>query len=148
MSRLTNSPFNKPSPFQFPRVPLSPPETSTEQFPPSSLSASISVAGGIDGLPHVEPDLSRSQGSETPGSRFRRGVSSLAYHNSGLRDARERGVSRNYRYFVIIVPPPTFVHDHGQLGHTLSLGPQNRLSQGLLMPLFPTVSPLWLYSLV
>ncbi|KAK7470608.1 hypothetical protein VKT23_002032 [Stygiomarasmius scandens] len=138
MSRLTSSPFHKPSPFQFPRVPLSPPETNTEQIPPSSLSATVSVAGGIDGLPHVESDVQRSQNSESPGARFRR-VSSLAYHSSGLREPRERGVQRNYRYFVVVVPPPSFVQDHGQLGHTLSLGPQHRLSQGLLMPLFPTM---------
>ncbi|KAF5369924.1 hypothetical protein D9758_001014 [Tetrapyrgos nigripes] len=139
MSRLTASPFNKPSPFQFPRVPLSPPETNSDHVPASSLSASVSVAGGIDGLPNVEPDQSRSQSSDSPSARFRRGLSSLAYHSSGLRDARERGVSRNYRYFVIVVPPPAFVQDHGQLGHTLSLGPQHRLGQGMLMPLFPTM---------
>ncbi|KAJ7507846.1 hypothetical protein B0H11DRAFT_2218656 [Mycena galericulata] len=29
--------------------------------------------------------------------------------------------------------------DHGHLGHTLASGPRHRLSQGLLMPLFPTM---------
>ncbi|THV08516.1 hypothetical protein K435DRAFT_771998 [Dendrothele bispora CBS 962.96] len=144
MSRLTASPFHKPSPFQFPQVPLSPPETNSEHIPPSNFSASISVAGGIDGLPHVEPDVhrsqsqSQSQSSESPAARFRR-VSSLAYHSSGLRESRERAVQKNYRYFVVVIPPPSFVQDHGQLGHTLSLGPQHRLSQGLLMPLLPTM---------
>jgi hypothetical protein len=37
------------------------------------------------------------------------------------------------------LPPPSLPHDHGHLGHTLSTGPRHRLSQGLLMPLFPTV---------
>lgn len=79
-----------------------------------------------------------SASPEGAGARFRR-VSSLAYHSSGLRESRERSVQRNYKSFVVIIPPPSFLQEHGQLGHTLSLGPRHRLSQGMLMPLFPTV---------
>jgi hypothetical protein len=61
------------------------------------------------------------------------------YHNSGLRESRERTVQRSSRSFVVVLPPPSLPQDHGHLGHTLSSGPRHRLSQGLLMPLFPTV---------
>jgi hypothetical protein len=139
MSRFTASPFRKPSPFEFPRTPLSPPETMSDQMG----SAHPSVLGAMAPDPyHVEPEtvqhVHNLQTSETPGARFRR-VSSLAYHSSGLRESRERAVQRSSKFFVVIVPPPVILQEHGLLGHTLSLGPQHRLSDGLLMPLYPTM---------
>jgi hypothetical protein len=65
---------------------------------------------------------------------------SLCYQNSGFRDSPSRPVHRNYRYLVVVVPPPRLIQEHGQFGHTLSSGPPHRLSQGIIMPLFPTVS--------
>lgn len=139
MSRLTASPFHKPSPFHFPRPPLSPPDTNTETVGPSSHVAPAQ-------LPSLSVDLNTLEAeippSESPAARFRR-VSSLAYHSSGLRDPRdprEQRIShRSHRSFIVVIPPPAFLQEHGQLGHTLSIGPRHRLSQGLLMPLFPTV---------
>ncbi|KIK68130.1 hypothetical protein GYMLUDRAFT_36967 [Collybiopsis luxurians FD-317 M1] len=136
MSRFTASPFHKPSPFEFPRAPLSPPETMSDL----QSSAHPSVLGVMSVEPqHVEPEPSHNaQPLETPGARFRR-VSSLAYHSSGLRESRERTVQRASKFSVVIVPPAMLLQEHGQLGHTLSLGPRHRLSQGMLMPLFPTM---------
>ncbi|KAF9071762.1 hypothetical protein BDP27DRAFT_1446230, partial [Rhodocollybia butyracea] len=140
MSRLTASPFHKPSPFEFPRVPLSPPENMSDHLG-SAHPTNISVIGAMPLEPHhveAETALHSQSPPETAGARFRR-VSSLAYHNSGLRESRERTVQRSSKYFIIVLPPPSVLQEQGQLGHTLSLGPRHRLSQGMLMPLFPTM---------
>jgi hypothetical protein len=70
---------------------------------------------------------------------FRR-VSTLAYHSSPLRDPRDRSSGRQSRWLIVVIPPASLVQDHGPLGHTLTSGPTQRLSQGILMPLQPTVS--------
>lgn len=139
MSRLTASPFHKPSPFEFPRAPLSPPETMSDHLG-SAHPATISVLGVMPVEPsHMDSEPTyHSPTPESAGARFRR-VSSLAYHSSGLRENRERGVQRSSKFFVVVIPPPALLQEHGQLGHTLSLGPRHRLSQGMLLPLFPTV---------
>ncbi|KAJ3778850.1 hypothetical protein FB446DRAFT_346322 [Lentinula raphanica] len=136
MSRFTASPFHKPSPFEFPREPVSPPETMSEHMG-SAHPTNISVLGAMPAEPHnvdSEPAF-HSPSPEPAGARFRR-VSSLAYHSSGLR---ERAVQRSSKFFVVVIPPPALLQEHGQLGHTLSLGPRHRLSQGMLLPLFPTM---------
>jgi hypothetical protein len=140
MSHLTASPFHKPSFHEFPRPvhPLSPPDTDSELGAPlqhTSMSESNPVVFG------VEFDQTTSQlpaQAEPPAARFKR-VSTLAYHNSGLREPRERSNHRGSKPLVVIIPPAYFSQEHGQLGHTLSSGPPNRLSHGTLMPLFPTV---------
>lgn len=141
MSRLTASPFVKPSPLDFVRRPLTPPETAivggSDHVGPSH---SISVAGAPDQQPRpYEGDHISVQLPQDPGARFRR-ISSLAYHSSGLggRD-RDRSGQKSFKSFIVVMPPPSFLHEYGQLGHTLSSGPAHRLGQGLLMPLFPTV---------
>ncbi|KAH8830518.1 hypothetical protein DL96DRAFT_1593257 [Flagelloscypha sp. PMI_526] len=145
MSRLTASPFHKPSAFEsIARAPPSPPDTLLHHdssfstatvargIENSLLETDVSVARGHDGLPDTE-----SIGM-SPAARFRK-VSTLAYMNSGLRESRERGISRpSPKSFVIVIPPAAFQHEHGTLGHTLSSGPAHRHGQGLLMPLFPT----------
>jgi hypothetical protein len=142
MSRLTASPFHKPSPYQFPRPvhPLSPPDTDSEvaaPLQPTSISGSNPVFG-VEFDPTVSP---LPPHSDSPAARPKR-VSTLAYHNSGLLEPRERSTTSTSKSLVVIIPPESFSHGHGQLGHTLASGPRNRLSQGLLMPLFPTVSPI------
>lgn len=132
------SPFHKPSPFEFPaHHPLSPPDTNADAMGPSRFfqPSSISVAGGLDISPG-EADAPSMQSPESAGVRIRR---ALGYHNSGLRESRDRTVQRSSRTFVVVIPPPALLQDHGQLGHTLSSGPRHRLQHGLLMPLFPTV---------
>lgn len=141
MSRLTSSPFRKPIPFEFPRtLPVTPPETNSDSAGPSGLmhEPTISVAGGIEAL-QSESDFLHFHGTDSMGTRPRRGPS-LPYHSSGIREAKERTVQRSLKSFIIVVPPSILLQEHGQLGHTLSLGPRHRLAQGMLMPIFPTVS--------
>ncbi|KAF9055323.1 hypothetical protein BDZ89DRAFT_1125088 [Hymenopellis radicata] len=133
MSRLTASPFVKPSPLDFGRRPLTPPETTVNEH-----AHSISVAGVPEQQRPSDAESVASALAQDPGARFRR-VSSLAYHSSGLRDARERSAQKSFKSFIIVTPPPSFLNEYGPLGHTLSSGPSHRLSQGLLMPLFPTM---------
>ncbi|KAJ7180139.1 hypothetical protein C8R43DRAFT_389321 [Mycena crocata] len=136
MSHLTASPFHKPSPFEFPHR-----TSSADTIPAAAqLPTPASIVGGPDihsGEYFETPAASVSP--DAPGSRFRRAASSIVYHNSGLRESRERTVQRSSRSFVIVLPPPSLPQDHGHLGHTLGSGPRHRLAQGLLMPLFPTM---------
>lgn len=136
MSRLTASPFHKPSPFVFPREPISPPETLTDSGYPSAM-----------GLPPPTANEPRHE-ENTPFTNFeapshsRNSRPSISYQNSGFRENSNRPVHRNYRFFVVVIPPSRLIQEHGQLGHTLASGPPHRLSQGIIMPLFPTVSRL------
>lgn len=134
MSRLTPSSFHQPpASFEFPgRAPLGSPVMSSDPTKPSTISVA-----GMQNL-HTMDSENPIVGVETPGARNRK-VSSLAYHSSGFRESRERTSQRNFKSFVVVIPPPSLLQEHGQLGHTLSLGPRHRLSQGLLMPLFPTL---------
>ncbi|KAG5651355.1 hypothetical protein H0H81_008972 [Sphagnurus paluster] len=63
MSRLTASPFHKPAPFEFPRVPLSPPETNAEIIGPSRMASSGSLLGPND---HRHGDIEPSPALSTP----------------------------------------------------------------------------------
>jgi hypothetical protein len=142
MSHLTHSPFHKPSPFEFPQRTASSdtvPGLPANHHGHPQLPTPASILGGHD--PHAAEyfDTPTASVSADPGSRFRKAASSIVYHNSGLRESRERTVQRSSRSFVVVLPPPSLPQDHGHLGHTLSTGPRHRLSQGLLMPLFPTM---------
>ncbi|KAG2156095.1 hypothetical protein DEU56DRAFT_765534 [Suillus clintonianus] len=137
MSHFTSHPYHTmpaihPSRNNHP-LPLSPPETDQEslyaQLPPASL-----VAGAeLEQLAHSAsgfPERSKIQSRRT---------STLSYQNSGVRDNRDRTLSRGSKSLIVVLPPPDFPLDHGQLGNVLSMGPRHRLSQGILMPLFPTM---------
>jgi hypothetical protein len=138
MSRLTASPFHRPSALESARLPPSPPDTNVDPIGPAqervSMKADAGPALGQMDSPLVPPASSL----ETAGAQFRR-VSTLAYHNSGLLQSRERTIQRSSKTFIVVIPPSSFLQEHGQLGHTLSSGPRHRLSEGILMPLFPTV---------
>ncbi|KAJ7771405.1 hypothetical protein DFH07DRAFT_229079 [Mycena maculata] len=138
MSHLTASPFHKPkpTPFEFPQRSSS---AETVPVPAAQLPTPASVVGADPRPVEYFEIPAASVSPEAPGSRFRRVASSIGYHNSGLRESRERTVQRSSRSFVVVLPPPSFPQDHGHLGHTLASGPRHRLSQGLLMPLFPTM---------
>ncbi|OCH94100.1 hypothetical protein OBBRIDRAFT_789627 [Obba rivulosa] len=71
---------------------------------------------------------------------FHRKVSSMNYINSGPKEARERVIQRSLHWLVVVFPPHSFVREHGPFGHTLSSGAPHRISNGILMPLFPTMS--------
>ncbi|KAF5363786.1 hypothetical protein D9756_000415 [Leucocoprinus leucothites] len=136
MSRLTASPFHKPSPFVFPKEPISPPETLLTDTGYPTVTAIPPVSGeqregrNEEPIPFIHADTTLQS---------RLGRPSISYQNSGFRDTPNRSVHRNYRFFVVVIPPPRLINEHGQLGHTLASGPSHRLSQGIIMPLFPTM---------
>ena len=116
-----------------------PPEIDTDFVAGGHQTVDLMNASGVHG---AEPDLNGLNPHPFAGVPFRR-VSTLAYHNSPLRDPlrepRERPNVRQSRWLIIVIPPPSLVQDHGLLGHTLTSGPSQRLSQGIMMPLQPTV---------
>lgn len=114
-------------------LPLSPPETDQESLPVQLPPGSLVAGAELEQLGHPAlsfPERSKFQSRKT---------SSLSYQNSGARDNRDRTPSRASKSLIVVLPPPDFPVDHGQLGTVLSMGPHHRLSQGMLMPLFPTV---------
>ena len=138
MSHLLHNPYNKPSPFDLPRAvqPLTPPDTDSEFVGQPFRSAPVNGTDALDS----DPLAPQASAVETSTPFFRR-QPSVAYIHSGPRDFRERSLQRSsIKWLVVVVPPASFSREHGHLGHTLSSGSPNRLSQGILMPLFPTVS--------
>jgi len=109
-------------------APLSPPETTAESVPPSFKQTKLFEAD-------VESENARAS-QETPAARFRR-VSSLAYNGPGSQERPQ--VRSQHKAFIVVVPPQSLLQEPGLFGSTLSSGPTHRLSQGILMPLFPTV---------
>ena len=63
-------------------------------------------------------------------------TSVLGYNQSN----RERSRQRASRWLVLVLPPSFVTQSQGAFGHTLSSGQSSRLSQGLLLPLYPTVN--------
>ncbi|GJE84845.1 hypothetical protein PsYK624_009210 [Phanerochaete sordida] len=142
MSHLTANPFQKHYEFPRPGPLLTPPETEPE-FPSQSLPSGLPSSSqpmpnglGIELDPSSTP---RGRSSPVPDLPLRK-VSSLQYINTGPREARERTEKRGMRWLVVVVPPASFGQEHGHLGHTLSVGSQDRLSQGILMPLYTTMT--------
>lgn len=137
MAPLSASILNKHPLYDLPRpVLLSPPGTASELEPPmqpTSISQSTPVMFG-----ELARIASQPIQTETLPSKPQR-VSTLTYNNSSLREPQERSIHKSSKSLVVIVPPESFTQEHGQLGHTLSSGPQNRLSHGVLMPLCSTV---------
>ncbi|KAG2088481.1 uncharacterized protein F5147DRAFT_539636, partial [Suillus discolor] len=114
--------------------PLSPPETDQESLPVQLPQASLVAGAELEQLGHSAlsfPERSRFQSRRT---------STLPYQNSGgVRENRDRTPSRASKSLIVVLPPSDFPMDRGQLGNMLSMGPRHRLSQGILMPLFPTM---------
>ena len=133
MTSLAASIFHKHSLYEFCPVPLSPPATDSEPMQPTPISRSTSAMFG-----ELDHTFSQPPQVETSTTRLGR-VSTLTYHHSGHREPQERPIHKSSKSLVVIIPPESFSQEHGQLGHTLSSGPRNRLSHGILMPLFPTV---------
>ncbi|KAH9853467.1 hypothetical protein C2E23DRAFT_884648 [Lenzites betulinus] len=130
---------HKPYLFDFPRPahPLTPPDTDYET--PSHHAAPAQNAIGLETDPFPPPPHPPSM-TDSPFATLHRKKSSVTYVNSGIRDARERVVQRGIKWLVVVLPPVSFTREHGHLGHTLSSGPTRRLSNGLLMPLYPTLN--------
>ena len=75
--------------------------------------------------------------ADTPTRRQSRTTTAvLGYNQSGREHSRHR-VSR---WLVLVLPPAFVSQTQGVFGTTPSSGPSSRLSQGLLMPLYPTVN--------
>lgn len=94
----------------------------------------VNPAADVDMTPAADPYL-----DAVPELQARR-TSILSYQNSGYRDPNDRSYSRSPRNLVVVIPPPDLPLNQGQLGNVLSTGPRHRLSQGILMPLFSSVS--------
>ncbi|KAL0949525.1 hypothetical protein HGRIS_009576 [Hohenbuehelia grisea] len=134
MPHSVTNPFHRHAEFEFPRQPLSPPETNIDSAGPAHTPPTMLPRGIAD----QDDSYMTAKATESPSSRFKR-VSTLAYHTSRGGESRERTTSKTAKPLIIVIPPAAIQHEHGQLGHTLSLGPPHRLSQGILMPLFPTM---------
>lgn len=137
MSHLTANPFQKHYEFPRPAPLLTPPDTEPEYSTQLPSAAHPSGGLGVDLDPSPSYRSSPTPTPEVHGSL--RKISSLPYIQSGPREARERVVQRGVRWLVVVVPPASFSQEHGHLGHTLSVGSPDRLSQGILMPLYSTV---------
>ena len=124
LSKLTASSFHRSSPFEFPRAPPSPPETNSDP-----------ISAGIGNLPSA--GAIHDYGSPDSAHPLRKS-SSIPYHNSGFRESKDRPSQRTSKPLIIVIPPSTLIHEHGQ-GQTASNGPYHRLSHGVVMPLFPSV---------
>lgn len=138
MSRLTASPFHKPKPFEFPRGLPSPPETNPDMF--SAAVPLVSSAPANTGQEFTTGDAPHSVGAngETPTSRLRKS-SSIPYHSSpGFRENKDRSSQRVSKALIIVIPPSTLLQEHGR-NVMLTSGPYHRLSQGIVMPLLPSV---------
>ncbi|KAI0004991.1 hypothetical protein BJV74DRAFT_317557 [Russula compacta] len=109
-----------------------PPETDTDLLVGGHHAIDLMNASGIHA---ADPDVHPHPFVGAPSRR----ISTLAYHNSPLRDPRERPNLRQSRWLIIVIPPTSLVEDHGPLGQTLTSGPAQRLSQGIVMPLQPTM---------
>lgn len=139
MSHIPVSSLRRPSPFQFPSLPLDVNPGASGSF--SALAASSSNVG--DRL--IVPESSTVHSAPIPeivGERSRK-TSSITYHSAGLKEFHERKPQRTSKAFIIVIPPVVLAQGFGQLGSTLSVGPSHRLSQGLIMPLLSTVSLPW-----
>ncbi|PPQ98555.1 hypothetical protein CVT24_004046 [Panaeolus cyanescens] len=136
MSRLTSSPFHKPSPFQFPHVLPSPPETQAESI---TMTPALppSVAAGVHDHGINEFTLGTSF-TPDQSSRIRRS-SSIAYNTSSLREPKERPIQRPSKPLVIIIPPPGLIPAYAQTSSAFSMGPPSRMLQGTIMPLLPSM---------
>ena len=138
MSHLLSHPHPAHRPYLFdlprPAHPITPPDTDNEFPGPAQLPSQTRVAEDSE---HHAPYASiASPDTFLP---LHRKQPSLPYVNSSLRESRERTIHRGLKWLVIVVPPVSFSREHGAFGHTLSSGSTDRLAQGILMPLHPTV---------
>jgi len=121
-----------------------PPEIDTDFLASGHHTMDFMNASSIH-VGHGDLDMNPHTSAGVPPLRR---VSTLSYHSSPLRDPREKPNVRQSRWLVVVIPPASLVEDHGLLGHTLTSGPSQRLSQGILMPLQPTVREHVSYSYI
>ncbi|EMD40728.1 hypothetical protein CERSUDRAFT_111307 [Gelatoporia subvermispora B] len=114
--------------------PLTPPDTDDEHTRVLSRPTHQVNTSDQDASTHLSANA-----AETPLPFHRKG-SPMNYVSSGPKEARERVVQRSLHWLVVVFPPTSFVREHGPFGHTLSTGSPHRMTNGILMPLFPTMS--------
>lgn len=120
----------------FRRFPSSPSDTDHDSPHVPPQSSSVKPAADFD----TTSASGHFLGAAPEHTRFQpRRTSMLSYQNSGRRDLHGRSYSRSPRNLVVVIPPPDLPLNQGQLGNVLSMGPRHRLTQGILMPLFPSV---------
>lgn len=130
MSRLPSSLFHCDFPLSIPSPPDSHSDTVTANLQDVGLQTN-------HGLANTNP--------ESAGTRLRKPLST-PYHSSSLRDNNNKEKGQRFgKPLIIVIPPPTLVYDHGHVTHTLSNGPFHRLSEGVAMPLFPSVRTVLLF---
>ncbi|KAF9534290.1 hypothetical protein CPB83DRAFT_326976 [Crepidotus variabilis] len=140
MSRLAGSGFGKPSPFEFPRhgLPPSPPETHRENISgaPPILSAPSFGAQDIfpleAALASASPDLFGARVNPRKGS-------SIPYHSSPIPRETHRSTGSRTKALILVLPPSTLLQEPGPSSQIVSNTPFHRLSQGVLLPLFPSL---------
>ncbi|KAI0921107.1 hypothetical protein AcW2_006190 [Taiwanofungus camphoratus] len=137
MSHLLSNHVHRPYLFELPRTtqPLTPPDTDNEFLGQPHPSAPMQSINGVDS----EPTMITGVATEVTAPVYRRGPSVAYINSTDPREARERVVQRGLRWLVVVIPPASFAREHGPLGRTLSSGSPDRLSQGILMPLFTTM---------
>ncbi|KAF4619766.1 hypothetical protein D9613_005039 [Agrocybe pediades] len=138
MSRLTMSPFHKPSPFEFPRAPISPPETHSDTFVAHTMPVPVSMPAPsthiLAGQDYGMPDVGAST-SILDSPRVKR-PSSIPYHHSNAsRENKDRVLQKNGKTLILVIPPSTLIQENGRLSHN----PYHRLSQGVVVPLLPSM---------
>ena len=115
---------------------INPPKPNGDHILPSVYRQSNATVANHEsdssGFPVAWPPL------ENNSSRVRR-VSTLPYNNIN-RDSLDLSRQKPSRWLVLVLPPALLIQESRNLGQTLASGPKNRLSQGILMPLFPTVN--------
>jgi len=146
MSRFTSTyHINRPSAQQFAdRHAFAAPANLNTVSPP--YTDDLTFAANAPNIPHPfgyshEPSFSGLPSfaalSETPTRMPNRITTSVLGYN---QSNRERSRQRTSRWLVLVLPPSLVTQSQGAFGNTLSSGPISRLSQGFLLPLYPTVN--------
>ena len=115
---------------------LNPPSTDDLGFS-TNPSRSSYPFGHSNDLPFSGLPMSAAL-SETPTRMPSRTTTSVLGYNPP--SSRERPRQRGSRWLILVLPPSLITQSQGTLGNALSSGPSSRLSQGLLLPLYPTVN--------
>ena len=152
MSRFTSAyHINGPSAQQIAErqaFPAAAASSSNTVHPPYTDDLGFSANASSNSHPFGRPDDLPFSGlpslaalSETPTRVPTRPTTSVLGYN---QSARDRPRPRASRWLILVIPPSFITQSQEAFGHTLSSGPSSRLSQGLLLPLYPTVNHLTL----
>ena len=152
MSRLTSAyHINGPSAQQLVQrqaLPAAAASSSNTVHPPCTDDLGFSANVSSNSHPFGRPDDIPFSGlpslaalSETPNRMPTRPTTSVLGYNQSARDHPRQQASR---WLILVIPPSFITQSQGAFGHTLSSGPSSRLSQGPLLPLYPTVNHLTL----